>query len=138
MGEKVLSEIVDQVKLAKYFSISVDSTPDVSHVDQLSFILRYVSPEGSIEERFLEFLPITSHVGESLFNAVMGVLGELGIDIQNCRGQCYDNASNMSGIYKGVQSRIRAINPLAEWVPCAAHSLNLVGVRTVNCCLETD
>lgn len=82
MDEKVLSEIVNLVKLAKYFSISVDSTPDVSHIDQLTLIMRYVSPDGQVEERLLEFLPITSHVVESLFNAVMGVLNELGIDIQ--------------------------------------------------------
>ena len=55
MGEKILTEIVSCVKLAKYFSISVDSTPDVTHIDQLTFILRYVSPEGDIEERFLTF-----------------------------------------------------------------------------------
>ncbi|KAL1251132.1 hypothetical protein QQF64_018928 [Cirrhinus molitorella] len=109
MGEKVLSDIVNKIKLAKYFSISVDSTPDISHIDQLTFIVRYLSPEGNIEERFLEFLPITSHTGESLFNSVMSVLIELGIDINNCRGQCYDSASNMSGVYKGVQSRIREV-----------------------------
>lgn len=45
----------------------------------------------------------------------------------NCRGQSYDNASNMSGIYSGLQARIKTINPLADYVPCAAHSLNLVG-----------
>ena len=99
MGEEVLSEVVNRVKLARYFSISIVSTPDVSHIHQLSFIMCYVSPAGKIEERFLEFLPITSHTGQSLFNSVMEVLGELGIAIQNCRGQCYDNASNMSGIY---------------------------------------
>ena len=33
----------------------------------------------------------------------------------------------MSGLYLGVQSRIKTINPLAEYVPCSAHSLNLVG-----------
>lgn len=95
MGEKVLSEIVNQIKLAKYFSISVDSTPDISHMDQLTFIARYLSPEGNIEECFLEFLPITIHKGESLFNSVMTVLNELGIDMNNCCGQCYDNVSNM-------------------------------------------
>ncbi|XP_026476049.1 uncharacterized protein LOC113381313, partial [Ctenocephalides felis] len=31
------------------------------------------------------------------------------------------------GVYSGVQSRIKATNPLAEYVPCAAPSLNLVG-----------
>uniref|UniRef100_A0A8C6WJK3 Zinc finger MYM-type protein 1 n=1 Tax=Neogobius melanostomus TaxID=47308 RepID=A0A8C6WJK3_9GOBI len=138
MGEQVLSEIINRIKIAKYFSISVDSTPDLSHTDQLTFIMRYVSPTGSIEERFVTFLPLTSHTGESIANSILLVLSDLGIDISNCRGQCYDNASNMSGSYKGVQSRIRSINPLAEWVPCAAHTLNLVGVNTVNCRLQTE
>ena len=130
MGDKVLEEVISRVKLAKYFSVSVDSTPDITHVDQLTFILRYISPEpeGCIEERFVKFLPTESHTGESLFNAVVTVLDDMGIDINNCRGQCYDNASNMSGTYKGVQARIKQINPLAEWVPCAAHTLNLVGL----------
>lgn len=138
MGEKVLSEIITDIQIAKYFSISVDSTPDVSHTDQLTVIMRYVSPEGSIQERFVKFLLINSHTGECIADAILTVLGELGINIDNCCGQCYDNASNVSGLYKGMQSRIRNINPLAQWVPCAAHTLNLVGVNTVNCCLQTD
>ena len=94
MGQKVLDEIISRVKLAKYFAISVDSTPDITHVDQLTFILRYVSPEGCIEERFVKFLPIESHTGEALFNSVVSVFEEMGIDINNCRGQCYDSTSN--------------------------------------------
>lgn len=88
MGEQVLAEIIRQIKVAKYFSISVDSMPDVTHLDQLTFIMRYVSPDGSIEERFLKFLPIQSHSAESLCQAVLGVLQEMGIDINDCRGQC--------------------------------------------------
>uniref|UniRef100_A0A3P9PR07 TTF-type domain-containing protein n=1 Tax=Poecilia reticulata TaxID=8081 RepID=A0A3P9PR07_POERE len=125
------------VKMAKYFSISVDSTPDVAHVDQLTFVLRYVSPEGHSQEHFLKFLPIESHTGEALCASVLKVLEEMGIDIANCRGQCYDNATNMSGVYNGLQARMKELNPLVEWVPCAAHTLNLVGVNSVNCCFET-
>ena len=51
----------------------------------------------------------------------------------NYRGQSYDNASNMSGIYSGLQARIKTINPLADYVHCAAHSLNLVG----SCAVES-
>ncbi len=138
MGDKMLSVILDKIRMAKYFSLIVDSSPDISHSDQLTFVVRYVSEEGITEERFLKFLPIRSHTGESLFNSVISVLTEMNINIENCRGQCFDNASNMSGVYKGVQSRICEVNPLAEWVPCAAHTLNLVGVNAVNCCLETD
>ena len=42
----------------------------------------------------------------------------------------------MSGNYAGLQARIKGLNPLADYIPCAAHSLNLVGVASVNCCLE--
>ena len=58
---------------------------------------------------------------------------QIGIDVANLRGQSYDNASNMSGCYKGLQAHL-AINHLAHYIPCAAHSLNLVGVCTVESC----
>ncbi len=50
-------------------------------------------------------------------------------------GQTYDNASNMSGCYNGLQAHIKKINRLAHYVPCAAHSLNLVGVRAAESCV---
>lgn len=40
--DKVVASITAEVKQAKYFSISVDSTPDVSYTDQLAFTVRYV------------------------------------------------------------------------------------------------
>ena len=75
-----------QLQHAKYFSLIVDSTPDLSHTDQLTFVVRYVSQEGKIFERFLKFLPIFSNTGESLFDSVTGVLQDMHIDIKNCRG----------------------------------------------------
>ena len=36
MGEEVLKRIVKELSSAKYFSVTVDSTPDISHVDQLT------------------------------------------------------------------------------------------------------
>lgn len=43
----------------------------------------------------------------------------------DCRGQAYDNASNMSGKFKGLQALIKQKNPLAVHVPCETHTLNL-------------
>lgn len=56
------------------------------------------------------------------------------LDIANCRRQSYDNASNMSGAYSGLQARIKEVNPLAVFVPCSAHSLNLVGSCAAESC----
>ncbi|KAJ8682566.1 hypothetical protein QAD02_018358 [Eretmocerus hayati] len=58
--------------------------------------------------------------------------------IKDCRGQSYDNAPAMSGHLHGVQSLIRDLNKLAFWVPCAGHSLNLVGTSTMRSCPDSQ
>ena len=54
------------------------------------------------------------------------------IKLSDYSGQSYDNGSNMSGKYSGLQARIRERNPLADDIPCFAHSLNLVGHSAVD------
>lgn len=127
MGKRVLQEIIKEVKASRYYSISVDSTPDVAHIDQLTFIIRYVL-FGEPTERFLKFLPISGHSAENLFDEVVNFLNEITIPISHCRGQSYDNASNMSGCYNGLQAKVKELNELAQFIPCSGHSLNLVGV----------
>lgn len=137
MGLEVRESICADIRRAKYYSISVDSTPDVSHTDQLTFVLRYVTANGEPVERFLKFSPIeVSHTGENLKDIVLSTIDELRLNIHDCRGQSYDNAANMSGRYAGMQARIKEVNGHADYVPCAAHSLNLVGSAAVTCCLE--
>ncbi|KAK0137416.1 Zinc finger MYM-type protein 1 [Merluccius polli] len=131
MGEKVKRRIASELQQAKYFSIITDSTPDMSHTDQLTFIFRCVSDDAEIVERFVGFEPIYSHTGASLADCVVKMTTDLQLDLSNCRGQSYDNASNMSGKYNGLQAHLKKINPLIHYVPCAAHSLNLVGVNSI-------
>ena len=135
MAKEVLLTIIAEVKTAKYFAVIVDSTPDISHVDQLTLILRYIDLCGKPVERFIKFIPISSHSGESLSEVILKTLFDFGVAISDCRGQSYDNASNMSGKYKGVQARLTDVNKLAEFVPCSAHSLNLVGTCAAECCV---
>ena len=53
MAKKVKDVIVADMKKAGYFNFSVDYTPNISHTDQLTLIIRYVSPEdGLSSERF--------------------------------------------------------------------------------------
>lgn len=80
MGEKVLDMIICEVKTAKYFSISVDSTPDVTHVDQLTMILRYVLSDGLVE-RFLQFIPIDNHSGAQIAEVMLNFLSKHSIQI---------------------------------------------------------
>lgn len=41
-------KIVSEVKKAKYFSISNDSTPNIVHINQLTIIIRYTTDEGNM------------------------------------------------------------------------------------------
>lgn len=56
------------------------------------------------------------------------------IDLQNCRGQFYDNVGAMSGRWNDLQAKVVAENKLVEWIPCTGHSLNLAGKTSAECC----
>jgi hypothetical protein len=60
-----------------------------------------------------------------LFNVLVESIKSFGLNIDDIRGQGYDNRSNMKGKHQGVQKRLLDINPRALYMPCACHSLNL-------------
>lgn len=41
----------------------------------------------------------------------------------------------MARVYTDVQARIKMLSPRAEYVPCAAHSQNLIGSVAANSCV---
>ena len=72
-AKKVEESVVADVKKAKYFSFSLDSTPDISRrpTDQLTLIIRYVSPvNGLPRERFITFFELKDHSGVDMADLV--------------------------------------------------------------------
>ena len=126
-----------EIREAGYFRVSVDSTPVVAQVDQLTVIVRYVSPiDGKPVERFLTFMKLMDHSGEIIAEQILNVFEKLDNDFGKCRGQSYDNAANMAGKYNGVQQKVLAKNEFSKFITCAGHSLNLAGRAAVNSCLD--
>ena len=135
VSAKVQSEIIKEIQEAKYYSIIFDSTPDVSHKDQLTEIIRYVKLSDNkytIEERFVGFINTTEKTGEGIALEIKAALIQNGLSLADVRGQGYDNGANMAGKYKGVKAILQKENPLARYIPCCAHSLNLVGVHAAS------
>lgn len=131
LQDQIKNKILSALKAAKYYSIILDCTPDISGVEQMTIIVRFVdfginAETVKIKEHFLGFIPIIDSTGLGLTEVLLQQLQEMGIPIENMRGQGYDNGSNMKGKNLGVQNRILQINPKAFYVPCSSHSLNLV------------
>lgn len=119
-----------KVKRAKYYAVIMDCTPDISHNEQLSVVLRIVNYElhkgVSIHKHFVGFLLAEDTTGIGLLKLFLGHLETLLLDISDCRGHSYDNSSNMQGKKQGVQKRVLDLNPKALCVPCGSHTLNMV------------
>ena len=99
LGKKVKHLFLEEIKAAKYFSILLDSTLDVSHIDQMALIVRYVkidSSEVQIKESFLNFFPLHRKNTDEITKSILDEFEQNGLDIMMCRGQAYDNASTMA------------------------------------------
>ncbi len=93
LSSKIISALVDEIKQAKFFSIILDCTPDISHTEQLSVVIRVVSlmEKPRIREHVMVFLEVEESTGQQLASMILTRLEELGIPYEDCRGQSYNN-----------------------------------------------
>lgn len=123
--------ILQNIKDNKYFSVIVDCTPDISHTEQMSIIIKCLvldkaTGNYSQEEYFLAFVAIQERTGRGILRYILEEFSKYQLDIHNCRGQGYDNGSNMKGKHIGVQKLMLQEEPRAFFTPCSSHNLNLM------------
>lgn len=66
LSTEVLNILINEVKTSKFYSIIVDSTQDITKIDQLSVILRYVVIDYNkksieVKESFFGFIELKKH-----------------------------------------------------------------------------
>ena len=64
-------------------------TPNVSYIDQIAFIVRYIkvdSSEVQIKESFLNFFPLHRKNADEIIKFILNELQQNGLDIMMCRG----------------------------------------------------
>jgi len=127
IGNLIKKKIANEVINAKIFSLEIDSTQDVSVMDQLSLCIRYVY-KGEVQERFLNMLEVKSSTGEEQYKLVKKSLESLSIDLKNL----------ISGQYSGLQAHLKKDSPKSIFTHCHAHVLNLIIGDITNCCIPSQ
>uniref|UniRef100_H3A841 DUF4371 domain-containing protein n=1 Tax=Latimeria chalumnae TaxID=7897 RepID=H3A841_LATCH len=142
LSDQVTESIVNDIKNTPFYSVILDTTQDLSKVNQLSQVFQYVTIEKdekgnpakiNINESLLGFHEVSGQSGTNLEGDIK-CIKDKGLELSKLRGQGYDGAANMSRMYSGVQVRIAEKELNTRYVHCAAHNLNLVlndSVRTV-------
>ena len=110
-------------KIANYYPLLHEHvfTPLRKDVSYMNPTIRYVNKEKQIRVDFLSLERIT---GECIGQTILKFYEEKGINILDCRGQCYDGAPNMQSL-KGAASYILKESSKAYTTHCCSHSLNL-------------
>lgn len=124
MAHQILRDLTDEIRDSFYATIC-DEYTDISNKEQLTLCLRWVDELFNINEDFLGFYELQDIKSDTIVSAIKDVLLRTQISLDNCRGQCYDGASNMLGKKSGVAKQILDIQPKAFITHCHCHSLSL-------------
>ena len=136
IGNKIIQHrIVQEVKDAQFYTIIVDEV--TSHnTEMMPVCIRFVDKDLSIREELLEVVSLPQITDLHTAKKLKDVLSQLGLNITDCQGQGYDEASNMRSDRVGVQALIRKGAPKAVYVHCSGHChcLNLVIASSCSSC----
>ncbi|KRT79045.1 hypothetical protein AMK59_8166, partial [Oryctes borbonicus] len=119
--------IKEEIHSADYVAVQVDEMIDSSSKMRMIFIIRYVL-SGVVYERFLKFVDPPGAKMEQLTNAIFQELEILEINKkpEKLIGLSFDAASTMSGRLGGLQKKIKEHYPIANFIHCYAHELNMI------------
>ncbi|CAN1854613.1 Zinc finger MYM-type protein 1 [Linum perenne] len=138
MANQVRCKIREEVGDA-YFSILVDEARDESGREQMAIILRYVTSNGILTERFFAIKSVVNTSAATLKQVISDALSEYNLQVEKLRGQGYDGASNMSDQFNGLRALFLQDCPYAYFVHCFAHRLQLTLVAAAkyfNQCID--
>ena len=77
------------------------------------------------KRNFVGFFPTASTEGGVLYKLAKIAINRLDLRLENSIAECFDGAANMSGICKGLATRMKEYSPLGIYVHCYGHLLNL-------------
>ena len=125
MANQILRDIAASLHAAVFYTVMVDETTDAANKEQVVIVVRWVDDAFNAHEDFIGLYVTGSTNAQALVAIIKDTLLRLNLNLGNCRGQCYDGASTMSGLRNGVAKLILDEEPKALYTHCYGHALNL-------------
>jgi hypothetical protein len=89
--------------------------------EQMGIVLKFDEKYGFGRENLFRLVHVLDIAALILKNGIYDVLSLHNLDIQNIRGQRYDDASNMRGGWKGLQALVSNDCSYAHYIHCFIH-----------------
>ena len=106
MADYVIAKIYSSIHDAPYISVMSDETADISNEEQITVVIRRVTADFEVHEKFVGLYTVPSIDSNTIFTKIMDALKLLNVSVNKLRGQCYDGASTMRGIKNGVAKQL--------------------------------
>ena len=126
MALQIVQQIADKIRKSLCYSIMADECTDIANKEQFTICIRWVDSSLQDHEDFIGLHEVDNIGADNLaFHIKDTYLLRMTVDLSICRGQCYDGASNMSGVKNGVAAQICSEEKHVIFTHCYGRSLNL-------------
>ncbi|CAM1298331.1 Uncharacterised protein at_DN2170 [Pycnogonum litorale] len=122
---QLLRQVSSCIQSNRFYSIMADECTDCSNKEQFTLCIRWVDESLTDHEDFIGLYEVATIDANTLTSTIKDVLQRMNLSISDCRGQCYDGASNMTGSRNGVAAQLRRDESRAVLTHCYGHALNL-------------
>ena len=131
LGTWVDDSLLARLQNARYFSLLADEWTDITTIEELSVVCRWVE-NGLPFEHFIEIIPLKKAYAQTIYATLVDCLKVKRVQISKLIGMGFDGAGTFSGKHKGVQTLLKSNSPHSIFVHCHCHLLQLACVQAAN------
>ena len=96
----IFREIAANLQNGVWYTIMADEVNDESNREQVIVCLRWIDEQVEAREEFIGLHKVDQIDSDAIVAVLKDTLLRVNLKIENCRGQCYDGAANMTGAKK--------------------------------------
>ena len=131
MALQILRKVCQNIQASGCYSIMADECMYITNKEQFTICIRWVGKDLQDHEDFIGLYEVAGINADCLVQSIKDALLRINVQLSQCRGQCYDGASNMSGSRSGVASTGYTISQRGE--ACSVYPLLRACIKSCSC-----